>query len=135
MEWLTSFLPWWMNWFTGLAGGGTIAGLGAAWFFGLMPAVMAVVSPLLGALVQGFIWLWQNVFWPGIWDILDDWVTIVTVATGAAVLYFMITANAHVQVARMEREVNICRVELQKVNKSVPESETTWSLPWPWNWK
>ena len=141
MDMLWDWLNSWMGWL-GIGGFSLTALAGLAWFTGLMPLigaganlVSAVLAPILGALSQGIVWFWQNVIWPGIWDILNDWVTIVTVLLMGAVLWFGVLARYEVKSIRLDKELSVCKVELDKARKPLPQVESpSWELPWPWKW-
>lgn len=134
MEWVQSWLPWF-----GLGGAGV---LGAAWFFGLMPVlgaaaqiVASVLAPILGAVVQGFVWMCANVFLPGLKDVLDDWVTIVTVAVAGTFLWFGAIAHGEMRVIKSQRETYVCQAELKKSRGNARQvEEPKFELPWPFTW-
>jgi hypothetical protein len=133
MELLNTWLA-----YLGLGGLGLGAMLGAAWFFGLMPVVgavanvlAAVLGPILKAVVEGVIWTWQNVLWPGLRDILDDWVTIVTVLLMGFLLWSILLARFEVQESRLERQVAACKVELKK-RPPAPRRAPEPQFRWPW---
>jgi len=114
--------------------------VGAAWFFGLMPVlgavatvVAAALAPIIGAVVQGIIWLWQNVIWPGLWDILEDWVTVLTVALMAFMLWTFLAARFEVAEYRLNKEIAACKTTLKAVRKAAPPIQP--QVPWPFgNW-
>lgn len=135
-EWMNSLLMW-----LGLGGLGLSALVGAAWFFGLMPVlgavatvVAAIVAPIAGAMVQGLVWTWQNIFWPGLWDILEDWVTILTVLTLGCFLWFGLKAHYEIQEFKQERALSACFADLKKARRPLPKQvpQPQVGLPWPW---
>lgn len=136
-DWINSWTGW-----LGIGGFSLTALAGLAWWTGILPiagaaanVVSAVLSPILGAVSQGLVWLWQNVLWPGLRDILDDWVTIVTVALCGTVLWFGLVARYEVKSIRLDRELSACKIELDKAKKPLPRvTEPSWELPWPWKW-
>lgn len=139
LDFVTSWLPSMPGWFGWLVSGFGIGGLGLAWFFGLMPLVTAALAPIVTAVVNGVIWLveklWTNIFWPGLRDIFDDWVTVVTVVCMCTFLWFGAVAHTKVQIASAQHELGVCKVELAKAHKSMPETDAPkWELPWPWKW-
>jgi uncharacterized membrane protein YqhA len=130
----------WLTWL-GLGGLGVGALLAAAWFFGLMPIIGAiatvvagVLTPILKAIVEGMIWLWANVFWPGIVDILDDWVTIVTVAVMGGMLYLAIVGGYEYQLALSERQTNVCQAALKKATAKQPARKPAPKKPSLFGW-
>lgn len=139
MAW--DFLNTWLGWF-GIGTGTLALFLTGAWFLGAMPflaagaqLLSAFLSPIFRAVGDGLVWVWQNVFWPGLKDILDDWVTIVTVATGAVFLYFAAIAGPRVELIGVKRNLNQCQVELAKTKRRLPpEQAPSWELPWPFRW-
>jgi hypothetical protein len=141
MSMLWDLLNTWTGWF-GLGAGTLGLGLTAAWFLGAMPVIGSIFSvlaaflaPIFTAIGQGLVWVWQNVFWPGLKDILDDWVTIVTVLTLGAFLYFAAIAGPRVELMSAKRNLNQCQVELTKTKRRLPpEQSPSWELPWPFRW-
>ena len=141
MEFIWDWINSWTGWL-GIGGVSLSALWGLAWFTGALPflgaaanMLSAILSPILGAVSQGAVWFWQNVIWPGIWDILNDWVTIVTVAIMATMLWFGLAARYEVKSIRLDRELSVCKVELDKARKPLPHVEQpSWDLPWPWKW-
>jgi len=136
MDWLDSLLT-----YLGIGGLGIGALLGAAWFFGLMPVIgavanvlAAVLGPILGAVVQGIVWAWQNIIWPGLWDILDNWVTILTVVLMGGFLYLATASRYEVQEYFLERQIQVCEANLKKARKAIPPARrpAPETFKWPW---
>lgn len=110
-------IEWWHKalLYFGISTVGLSALIGAAWFFGLLPiigaaaqVVSSVLSPILGAIIQGIIWTWENVFLPGLWNILSSLVTIVTVSTLMLLLYLYDKANDNIKYNNLQRAYNQC---------------------------
>jgi hypothetical protein len=76
------------------------------------------------------------VLWPGIRDILDDWVTIVTVGALGAALWFGLEAQHIVELRKVERAQTACLDTLKRTRTRAPPPvpEPTMELPWPWKW-
>lgn len=110
---LLSLVPNW-GWF----GVGTGAlGLGVAAFF--FPSV--VISALL-AVLNGVIaatqTVWEKVFWPGLRDILEDWVTVVTVACAALGLYVYLKADFLAREAALKHAMVQCQTDVKNLKKT-----------------
>ena len=125
----------------GLGGLGLGAAFGAAWFFGLMPVLGAaaqvaasVLAPILGAAVQGLVWVWQNVVWRGLRDILDDGVTVITVAVMAVLLWGWLAGTYEVRVHRLNKDLGACQTALVKAKRTIPKAspEPDFKFKWPW---
>jgi hypothetical protein len=94
----------------------------------------AVAPSILAAVFGAVSWLWTTIFFPGLKDILDDWVTIVTVGALAVLLWFFIATHSVFMVNSKGRELNQCRTELAHVRKRAApadEPELKLGLPWP----
>lgn len=141
MDWLDGLLGWF-----GVSVAGLGLGTGVAWFFGLMPilgaaaqVVAAAVAPVVGAVVSGMVWVWQNILWPGIWrfasDILDDWVTVLGFVMSLGVLWFVVATPYKVRIATAERRLDVCTASLAAAKRRAPPvEEPRVELPWPFRW-
>lgn len=101
--------------------------------------VLGMVAPaigvLLGGIMQGLLWLWQNVFWKGLKDILEDWVTILTVGAMGLTLWSYMAFRSEVVEYRLERRIAKCETALGKKRKNdldFVREEPTWQLPFKW---
>lgn len=110
----------------GFSAAGFSALMGAAWFFGLMPivaaavqTVSAIVSPIATALIQGIIWVWQNIFWPGIWSIVTNLATIITVVTLIYIIFFYTKLNDDVKYNNLQKSYNQCLLAAKAGGKVV----------------
>ncbi len=110
----------------GFSAAGVGALMGAAWFFGLIPIVAAVVqtvsaiiSPITTAVIQGVIWVWQNIFWPGIWSIITNLATIITVITIVYIIFFYTKLNDDVKYHNLQKSYNQCLLAAKASGKTV----------------
>lgn len=124
---ITGWLPW-------AAFGGGIAGL-AAYFLGLTPLLAAlgqIASVLLDALLKALGWIWANVIWPGLRDILDNLATIVTVVILVGSFYIGGKLSDDVKYANLQAQHKSCMVDLVKAKKKAsPVIQQPVTLPWP----
>jgi hypothetical protein len=141
MKWFNDAMAW-VPWLLG--GGGLAAGL-AIRFLGLAPVLaalgkaaevaLAVAQPVLVAVAEGAVWVWQNVFWKGLKDILDDWVTIATVAAMGFGGWSYMEGKAAVQQHELNKEISSvkkasaqCTAEMKKLRgvagKLVPKTQS-----------
>jgi len=100
-------------------------------------AALEIVAPIFAGLFQGLIWIWQSIIFPGVKDILDDWVTVVTVGSMGLMLWFGLAVKYEVQHKVDVRKLNACLADTNRTtrNKEIEEPETDIQLPWPFNWK
>lgn len=122
----------WLPWL-GLGGLGVGA---AAYWFGLTPLLAAlgqIVAVVLDALLKALGWLWANVLWPGLKDILDNLATICTVAILIGGVYYGVLLDASRKYAALQEKHNACMVDLTKAKKKLTPKPTQPSvLPWFW---
>lgn len=121
-------IEWWHKalLYFGFSTAGFGALMGAAWFFGLMPIVAsvvqtisAVVSPILTVAIQGIIWLWQNIFWPGIWSIVTNLATIITVVTLVYIIFFYTKLNDDIKYNNLQKSYNQCLLAAKVSGKTI----------------
>lgn len=129
---LQTLLDWW-PW---LAAGG----LGLAWWSGFLPVIAAVLAPIAGAVSQALVYTLGHVIWPGLKDIADDWVTVVTVGLAFAALWFGLKTHYELRAAMDTRALAQCQASLTKArrpapNVQPPKLELPFQLPIPWPWK
>lgn len=108
----------------GLGGFGLAAGMGALWFFGLLgpvarivASVVEIATPILRAGVEFIIeyirWLWN-----GFVDVIDNYMTIVFVATLMVITYFVALEPKKTfdlrqckgQVIKLEKQLKQCPI-------------------------
>lgn len=115
----------WMSWL-GIGGLGA-AGL-AAWALGLptlfkvLGAVVDIAAPVLKAIAEGIVWVWQWVLWPGIKDILDTWATVLTVGGLMVGLFLFMQVNDGLRLAAKGRDLQVCQTALSKARKPIPST-------------
>lgn len=101
-----------------LLGGGALTGV-AFWALG-GPAVLRIIASLLdiiSPLLHGLGWFlveFLKVLWKGFKDIVDDWVTIVTVATAAFFLYTGLEAKHTIESLNTKTEIAQLKSDLKK---------------------
>jgi|SRR4029077_1982083 len=123
---LTALLSW-------LPGGGAIViVLTSALRF--LASFFEMISPLINALFGGVIWLWKTVFLPGLLDILDSWVTIVTVLTMGAIMWFTFVSRYELQASGGNKELAVCQKSLSqcKAVSTTKERPAEADTPFPW---
>jgi hypothetical protein len=152
MKWFSDAMAW-VPWLLG--GGGLAAGL-AVRFLGLAPVLaalgkavevaLAVAQPLLVAAAEGAVWLWQNVFWRGIKDIIDDWATLATVGAMGFFLWTSLEGKAKLQQHDLNKEIASvkkasaqCTAEMKKLRgvagKLVPKAQSAPSSGFKFFWE
>lgn len=111
--------------------------LGLSGLLGLMAkvlgAIVEIATPILKAIVDGIIWIWQKILWPGIVDILDTWATVLTVGAMMAGLFLYIRVNDDIRYNNQTRQLNACHGELKKLKRRTPSTPQTplWEFKWP----
>lgn len=149
MQWLTqipSLINDYWQWLLGIAGlsailswipggGAAIAILTSALQFAA--SFFQSIAPIINGIFGGIIWIWSNVLWPGILDILDSWPTIFTVLIMGVVGYLFFVSKYEVAQIQTNYSYNQCKKELASCTKRSPpkEPEVEFQLPWPFNWK
>ena len=135
----------WLSWLP-LLGGGTLALVVLLALLGVLPvvtkafeAVMNVIGPLLNvagkAVADSVSWVAYNVLGPGLKDILEDWVTVVTVLLlGASLWLWMDFREARLE-QRMQSQLTQCQMTVKTLKKCVgrpqpvsPAPKSGWSL-------
>lgn len=119
------------NWFGWIVGGGVSLGLIllVAVIFGLAPVLnvvgkvlegaLEIAKPIAAAVVAGTIYFVSQVLWPGLKDILDDWVTIVTVIFAGFLLWSFLSTQQVLMKAEMTKNTNIIQQRLATTNTSL----------------
>lgn len=122
---LSAVLSW-------IPGGGVAIGIIVS-ALKMVAAFFESISPLIGGIFQGLIWLWQKIIWPGLLDILDSWATILTVLICAGGLYFFLLSKYEIKHFNDQRQLTKCYAELKGAKRNLPEPEPEIgiSLPWP----
>jgi len=120
----------WLGWFQGLFRGVGWFSLGGiviiaicAYFLGVktvLETISEFLKPVLKGLGDGIVGF-ARILGKGIKDIFDDWVTIVTVATAALVLYVSLDIKHEIRDKELTGSLKSCQVELQKLRKSIPK--------------
>jgi hypothetical protein len=114
-----------------------LALLGLSGFVGLatkiLGAIIEIATPILKAVVDGIIWVWQNIFWPGLKNILNSWATVLTVGTMMACMFLVIHENDTIRYNNQARQLNACHVELKKLRRKAPQTDQSplWEFKWP----
>lgn len=135
-EWWSYLTP-----YLGVGGLGLGAALSAAYLFGMLPIIgavlqfiSAVASPIITALIQGVVWLWQNIFWPGLLNIFKSLVTIITVCTIVGAMFLYTKVNDDIRFNNLQRVTNQCMIDLKTAKKTmrpVPQQQL-WQFKFPW---
>jgi hypothetical protein len=130
--------------YLGLGGLGLGAALSAAYLFGLLPIIgavvqfiSAVVSPIVSAIISGVIWVWQTILWPGLMNIFTTFVTAATVAAIVGAVFLYTKVNDDIKYNNLQNNYNQCVVDLKKTGrisrpvvqqplKSVPKFKFPW---------
>ena len=135
----------WLSWLP-FMGGGMLALVVVLALLGVLPAVMkvletvlAVVGPILNvagkAVADAVSWVGYNILGPGLKDILEDWVTVVTVLLMGATLWFYMDLKETRLEKRMQAQLTQCQMTVKTLKKCVgrpqpvaPAPKSGWSL-------
>lgn len=120
--------------------GGTFAALsallaGISWIPGasilltIGVSLLQMVSPLVNGLFTLLIWLWTNILFPGIVNILKSWPTICTVLIMGGALWVGLASRYEIQHIKDRSVIAKC------ATKDVDNTDTELDLPWPFKWK
>lgn len=148
MQWWTqlqSLISDYWQWLLGIAGLSAIL----SWIPGGSAAIAIItsalqfaasffqsISPIINGMFSGIIWIWSNVIWPGILDIIDSWPTIFTVLIAGVIGWFVFVSKYEVTQIKNNYALNQCQRALQSCKKPIPkEPQVETQLPWPFNWK
>ena len=119
----------WLSWLP-LLGGGTLTLVVVLALLGVLPAVMkvleavlAVVSPLLvtagKALADAVTWVLNTIIGPGLRDILEDWVTVVTVLLMGLALWGYMDARQELLERKMQAQLTQCQMTVKTLKRCV----------------
>lgn len=126
--WLEGYLPW----FAVTAGvGGLIAyAVGLPFVLNMLSKFVEIVAPIFKLIVDAFVaalrWSWETIFWPGLKDIFDSWVTIVTVITMCLVIYGYMDRK----VDRIVDDLDFCQSEKTRLERTLKKSQSPASQDW-----
>lgn len=139
MQWMQNLSQWFNGmtpWFALSAGlAGLIAyAVGLKSVLGIMEKVLDVVSPILKFVAETLVacvkWSWNTIFWPGLKDILDSWVTILTVV----VMGLMLWGYMDHKVDNMVDQLEFCQSENVRLDKLAKKQGISTTQPGPLQW-
>lgn len=135
--WILDLLPWagWAGLTLALAlwvfGAGKVAAEGAT----ILRLLAETIIPLLGRAAEALGWFLKNVVGKGLKDILDDWVTIVTVALMGVILFAYMRGTNEYHLAQKQTQLNACIADLKRAKKTPtlrPTPPPASQFKWPW---
>jgi len=133
-----SLLSNWIGWLglgTALATAGSLIA-GISWLPGMsvilpiLTSALQMISPIVNAALSGLFWIWSNILWPGLLDIMDSWATIFTVIIMGSFLWFGLASRYEVQHIKDRHVIAKCVAP-----QNVDNNEAELDLPWPFKWK
>ena len=133
-------IPSWMSW---VLGGSMVSLVVLALLvpsvFKVLETALTVVTPILStvgkALADGLAWVLNTIIGPGLRDILEDWVTVVTVLLMGLALWGYMDAKQELLERRMQAQLTQCQMTVKTLKKCVgvpakvtPVQPKGWSL-------
>lgn len=133
---MLTLLDNWIGWLGLGATLSTVAALlaGLSWIPGagvllsIGTALLQIAAPLINGFLTLIIWLWSNILFPGLRNILSSLSSIITVVLMGCFLWFGLITRYEIKLAQKNYVVSKC-------SNPVSEPETDFTLPWPFNWK
>lgn len=126
---LTAALSW-------IPGGGAVIGIVVS-AFRIVASAFEVISPIISGIISAIVWVWKTILLPGLMDILDSWMTILTVAALLGLAWLVFVTRYEIKGIQTERSLARCTAELAKCKKpklKVPETpDVEYTLPWPFS--
>jgi hypothetical protein len=126
-----------LSWIPG--GGAAIAILTSA--LQMAASAFQMLSPIINAMINGVVWIWSNVIFPGLLHIFESWATIFTVLLMGSFLWVSLISDYKVRTATLQHRLNVCLSETKQSGRKVqeqepePENNSNFSFPNIFNWK
>lgn len=129
-QWLADLGPWFAL-TAGLAGV-IVWALGFNKVLSILEKLLDIVQPALKAVVSGIVWAgglaWSKILWPGLRDIFDNWVTIVTVVF----MGLLIWGAMEIKVDNVVDQLSFCQDENERLTRLA--NKVPGQTPGPFDW-
>ena len=121
-----------LSWLPGFGVGVTILTSGLR----LIASFFEIISPVVNAVFSGVIYLWKEVLYPGLLDILDSIKTIITVGIIFLLMFLYFDIKYKIKTNNLEREVGSLKESHRTKQEPEPVEREEFSpfklLPWNW---